>query len=76
MQNAPLVPYLTLGRMAGNNSGLEGKSRGFSLNMREDVRCLIHSIITLNPIIAHNLPEINHRQVIIMPGQVQREVLK
>lgn len=55
-----------LGRMARNASALERKPRGFSLKAREEVRCLIHSIITLNPIIAHNLPEINLRQVIIM----------
>lgn len=43
---------------------------------REEVRCWIHSIITPNPIIAHNLPEINHRQVIIMSGQVAERSFK
>lgn len=29
-----------------------------------------------NPVIAHNLPEINHRQVIIMSGQVAERSFK
>lgn len=43
---------------------------------REEVRCWTHSIITPNSIIGHNLPEINHRQVIIMSGQVAERSFK
>lgn len=46
------------------------------VNEWEEARCWIRSISTPKPIITHNLPEINHRQVIMMSGQVPERSLK
>lgn len=48
----------------------KGNSRCCRVNDWEEVRRRIRSISTPKPIITHNLPEINHRWVITMSGQV------